>query len=175
MRLIDADALLSHLNDYALTEAPIYGRDHKTAVYEAIQNCMKAVEEAKTWTPGGFSGAKKNGKESSEKEWHWNSDMTGKTKGYKGFLMISCKECGHVNTFCSKNKISQYKCPECGKRTTLKDLRLLWANCECGKISRYFTNIEDPVTEVNCVDCGMPVAVTWNAKKACYQTIREKW
>lgn len=50
MRLIDADALIIHLNDYALTESPVYGRDQNTAVYEAIQNCMKAVEETKTWT-----------------------------------------------------------------------------------------------------------------------------
>ena len=48
MRLIDADALISHLNDYALQEAPIYGRHQNDSSYDAIQNCIKAVEECKS-------------------------------------------------------------------------------------------------------------------------------
>ena len=53
MRLIDADKLILHLNDYALTEAPD-GRESagerriSSAVYSAIQCCMKAVEEQPT-------------------------------------------------------------------------------------------------------------------------------
>ena len=53
MRLIDADALILHLNDYALTESP---NDNETTeerrtsemVYRVIQNCIKAVEEQPT-------------------------------------------------------------------------------------------------------------------------------
>lgn len=54
--------------------------------------------------------------------------MTDKPKGYKGFLMIRCKGCGHVSTFCSKYELNWYKCQECGEKTILEDLRLLWAN-----------------------------------------------
>lgn len=58
MRLIDADKLILHLNDYALTEAPD-GRESagerriSKAIYNAIQNCIKAVEEQMTagWIP----------------------------------------------------------------------------------------------------------------------------
>lgn len=53
MRLIDADKLMLHLNDYALQESPSNvesADDRKISreVYFAIQNCMKAVEEQPT-------------------------------------------------------------------------------------------------------------------------------
>lgn len=49
-RLIDADKLILHLNDYALQEAP-FGRndsENQKEIYETIQECMKAVEEQPT-------------------------------------------------------------------------------------------------------------------------------
>lgn len=101
-------------------------------------------------------------------------DMTDKPKGYKGFLMIRCKGCGHTRAFYSKYELNWYKCQECGEKTILEDLRLLRANCECGQRAYYYTNVDDPVTEANCLVCGAPVAVEWNAKKKCYQTIKEK-
>ena len=53
MRLIDADKLILHLNDYALLESPsnvesAEDRKISRAVYSAIQNCMKTVEEQPT-------------------------------------------------------------------------------------------------------------------------------
>ena len=53
MRLIDADKLILHLNDYALQESPSNvesAEDRKISreVYFAIQNCMKAVEAQPT-------------------------------------------------------------------------------------------------------------------------------
>lgn len=53
MRLIDADKLILHLNDYSLTEAPderesAGERRISSAVYSIIQNCMKAVDEQPT-------------------------------------------------------------------------------------------------------------------------------
>lgn len=50
MRLIDADALLLHLADYQLQESPDWGANgygNKDA-YEAITECIRAVEEATT-------------------------------------------------------------------------------------------------------------------------------
>lgn len=46
-RLIDADKLILHLNDYALQEAPFGHNDgeHQKEIYETIQECIKAVEE----------------------------------------------------------------------------------------------------------------------------------
>lgn len=46
MRLIDADELILHLNDYALQEAPFRGESADT--YNAIENCIKAAEEQPT-------------------------------------------------------------------------------------------------------------------------------
>ena len=46
MRLIDADELILHLNDYALQEAPF--RWESADTYNAIENCIKAVEEQPT-------------------------------------------------------------------------------------------------------------------------------
>lgn len=49
-RLIDADKLILHLNDYALQEAPFGHNDgeHQKDIYETIQECIKAVEEQPT-------------------------------------------------------------------------------------------------------------------------------
>lgn len=49
-RLIDADKLILHLNDYALQEASFGYNDSKCQkeIYETIQECMKAVEEQPT-------------------------------------------------------------------------------------------------------------------------------
>jgi len=52
MRLIDADKLLVHLNDCALSASPGSGSLRELmlarAEYNAIQNCMNAVEEQPT-------------------------------------------------------------------------------------------------------------------------------
>lgn len=50
MRLIDADKLILHLNDYTLQEAPFGHNDSKNQeeIYDTIQECMKAVEEQPT-------------------------------------------------------------------------------------------------------------------------------
>lgn len=47
MRLIDADELILHLNDYALQEAP-FERGNTEEVYHAIENCIEAIEEQPT-------------------------------------------------------------------------------------------------------------------------------
>lgn len=48
MRLIDADKLLLHLADYQLQESPGWGANGcgNADAYEAITNCIKAIEEA---------------------------------------------------------------------------------------------------------------------------------
>lgn len=47
MRLIDADKLILHLNDYALQVAPF--RDlESTYKYNTVQECIKAVKEQPT-------------------------------------------------------------------------------------------------------------------------------
>lgn len=53
MRLIDADKLILHLNDYALQESPSNvesagDRRASRVVYKAITNCIRGVDEQPT-------------------------------------------------------------------------------------------------------------------------------
>ena len=101
-----------------------------------------------------------------------NKNMTQEPRGYTGFLHIRCEHCGKTKTFCTKHQLSYYGCKECGKKTDLKDLKLAFINCECGGRIRYFTNETAELIELNCINCGMPVALKYNAKKKLYETIR---
>ena len=93
-------------------------------------------------------------------------------RGYSGFLHIHCEHCGKIKTFCTKHQLSYYNCKECGEKTELKDLKLAFINCECGSRLKYFTNETAELIELNCINCGMPVALKYNAKKKLYETIR---
>jgi hypothetical protein len=56
MKLIDADKLILHLNDFALQESPdercpdvvkeYTAKDMQTMIYRTIRDCISAVEEA---------------------------------------------------------------------------------------------------------------------------------
>lgn len=93
-------------------------------------------------------------------------------RGYSGFLHIHCEHCGKTKTFCTKYQLSHYSCKECGEKTELKDLKLAFINCECSSRLKYFTNETADLIELNCINCGMPVALKYNAKKNLYETIR---
>lgn len=90
---------------------------------------------------------------------------------YKGFLLIRCMDCGSVHAFCTKEPISSYYCRECGSRTPLDNMHRLRLFCECGNRSTYWTNLTDDVMDVNCIQCGAPVAMEWNGKAGQYKTI----
>ncbi len=105
----------------------------------------------------------------SEKD---NKGQEQEPRGYAGFLHIRCGHCGKTKTFCAKHQLSYYGCKECGKKTDLKNLKLAFINCECGGTARYFTNETAELIELNCINCGMPVALKYNAKKKLYETIR---
>lgn len=98
--------------------------------------------------------------------------LTRELRGYTGFLHIRCEHCGKTKTFCTKHRLSHYSCKECGEKTELKDLKLAFINCECSSRLKYFTNETADLIELNCINCGMPVALKYNAKKNLYETIR---
>lgn len=93
------------------------------------------------------------------------------SSGYGGFLYIKCPVCGKVKGFCAKTRINNFRC-DCGSVTRLENLVPLYMNCECGRNSRYLTNMGEPVFDIVCYDCGNPVPVEWNSKKKQYETIR---
>lgn len=80
--------------------------------------------------------------------------LARESRGYSGFLHIHCEHCGKTKTFCTKYQLSYYSCKECGSRL------------------KYFTNETADLIELNCINCGMPVALKYNAKKKLYETIR---
>lgn len=93
---------------------------------------------------------------------------------YKGFLYIRCPECGTVKGFCTKELQEGCHCFECGADIPFtEELVPLYVNCQCGRYFRYMTNMSDEVFDINCIDCGSPVAVQYNAKKKIYETIQE--
>lgn len=91
--------------------------------------------------------------------------------GYGGFLYIKCPDCGNIRGFCAKARLSNFRC-DCGSVTRLENLVPLFLRCECGRNARYLTNMEEPVFDIVCYDCGNPVPVAWNSKKKQYETIR---
>ena len=50
----------------------------------------------------------------------------------------------------------------------------LYMKCECGRQARYLTNMTETEFDVDCYDCGAPVAVEWNEKKWMYETMKEE-
>lgn len=94
---------------------------------------------------------------------------------YSGFMHIKCPECGAVKSFCMKQAADHYHCDSCKARSEFGDHMVpLWVHCECGGRHRYTTNRDDKSFDIECLDCGAPVAVEWNDKKKVYATIREK-
>lgn len=94
---------------------------------------------------------------------------------YKGFLYMKCPECSDITGFCSKKEVQGYHCFECGADIPFTDkLVPLYINCQCGRGFKYMTNITDNMFDINCIECGSPVAVQYNAKKKLYETIREE-
>ncbi|MBS4981933.1 MAG: hypothetical protein KHZ72_11435 [Lachnospiraceae bacterium] len=94
-------------------------------------------------------------------------------KRYKGFLHLECPNCGTIKSFNSAKEIKGYHCFECGEDMIFEEeLKPLYVNCECGNSYRYMTNIKEQIFDIDCLNCGSPVAVKWNEKKLVYETIR---
>lgn len=90
---------------------------------------------------------------------------------YGGFLHLKCSGCGATKTFCAKKPMSVYHCYDCGVDTDLtNNMTPVYANCECGKRSRYMTNVTEWGFDLTCVVCGAPVAVEYRPGINQYQT-----
>ena len=81
----------------------------------------------------------------------------------------------HSGTPVIKDKIGieTYHCSECGAETPFsEELKPLYVNCECGEKYKYMTNMTEEIFDIQCIECGNPVAVKWNEKKQIYETVR---
>lgn len=92
---------------------------------------------------------------------------------YRGFMYIKCCKCGKEEGFMPRQGREYYRCDSCGSNTEFKKpLVPMYVNCECGSRFKYMTNMEGKRFDINCFDCGAPVAVEWNEKRKQYETIR---
>ena len=94
--------------------------------------------------------------------------------GYKGFMYIECPHCKTVKGFNSKEVRNTYICGECGNKFDFEEeLKHLNIKCQCGSSFHYMTNMKENMFDINCINCGNPVAVSWNEKKKVYDVIGE--
>jgi len=98
-----------------------------------------------------------------------------KGKTFKGFVHIECEHCGEIISTCLKHGQRYFECKKCGQPTkmTTDNMRKVDLRCQCGNVSYYHTNRIDGMFEIDCINCGTPVAVEWNRKKKGYVTIGE--
>ena len=89
---------------------------------------------------------------------------------YKGFILAKCESCGKVKGVCFREPQKDYICAECGKKTTLHDLKPAYLHCSCGKDFHYKTNITDSTFEHACMGCGKPVELIINKTRTAYVT-----
>lgn len=90
---------------------------------------------------------------------------------YKGFLYIECPDCHETHGFHSKYDMTYYRCKSCGHKSDLPALVPLYVKCQCGRSFAYQTNKTEPLFDINCLECGCPVPVEYNAKAESYKTI----
>lgn len=138
----------------------------KAAVREPVNPVVPLEEEYQPEPKAVMPVPKKEEKEAEE--------LPSETVKYRGFLYIKCPKCGNIKGFYMKKESDHYHCDACGARTEFeKPLSLLWVHCECGGSFKYMTNMTEPMFDINCLECGAPVAVKWNGNKHLYETIRE--
>lgn len=91
---------------------------------------------------------------------------------YRGFLLIQCEHCGQRKSFNANSPIDTFRCEKCHQYTPLRNLTPVFAECECGKHWKYRTNETADLLEINCLECGSPISLAFNARKKVYATIR---
>lgn len=94
-------------------------------------------------------------------------------EGYAGFLYIKCPECGNAKGFCAKKPTKIHICKECGSKTELKNLKPMYAHCECGRDSKYYTNMDEEHFKCKCIDCGDEINIQINTRNTAYVTKRK--
>lgn len=99
---------------------------------------------------------------------HTNKMEKSTIKSWKGFVYIRCEACHHEAAICLRSPTTEYRCRDCGHLMILPKAYRAYTQCECGKTSRYLTNITDYAFDIPCVVCGAPQAVTYDPGKDCY-------
>ena len=153
----------------------IFGLGGGTAVHEPVQEPLiesmpEPVQEKIPEQDIADQEPEEEVESETDQEQELSAAFTEPSTGYGGFLYIKCPECGEIKGFCAKVRIHNFRCG-CGSVTRLEHLVPLYMNCECGRKSRYLTNMTESMFDMTCYDCGSPVAITWNDNKKQYETM----
>ena len=93
---------------------------------------------------------------------------------YKGFLLIECEECGHVEGYMQHNETFVSRCKECGEDTLLEKLKPVYMVCKCGQTYKYLTNITRKTFTYTCKQCGADVDLMLEAGDRYFITMGQK-
>lgn len=96
------------------------------------------------------------------------------SKGYTGILHLRCDYCGSVKTFCPTSPIDQFVCPNCNRRTLLKDLFRGEYLCSCGRKTYFKTNIEKESFDIRCGSCDSLITMYWDQIEGLYVNFSEE-
>lgn len=103
-------------------------------------------------------------------EEHMENTRHTEKHGYTGFLLIRCEHCGEVRGFCAKKPIETYFCNHCKGKTVLRDIKLMYQECECGGSFKYRTNLTEKYVANKCLHCGRLVEMRLNGRGTTYVT-----
>ena len=97
----------------------------------------------------------------------------GRSRYYRGFLLIRCEECGELRGFCARTPTDNCRCKHCGHETPLYDLRPAIIEHSCGGEYHYRTNVEDPAGfKFPCLGCGEMVTLEYDPRSDQYVTAK---
>ncbi len=89
--------------------------------------------------------------------------------GHRGFLILTCEECGRTHTINAREPVKNTVCKTCGHVTELKELAAVEMCCpDCGKTWTYKTNSEQAEVKTRCIQCGTPMESEWDSKTRRY-------
>lgn len=89
--------------------------------------------------------------------------------GYKGFLLIACRDCGKVTAYNSRFETRAFTCRECASVTPLEGLAEAAMKCgACGAEWHYKTNCTGAEVYCRCVGCGAELRARWHKKLRKY-------
>lgn len=89
--------------------------------------------------------------------------------GYKGFLILTCAECGRTYTVNAREAVQETMCKACGHVTELTEMAAVEMCCpDCGKTWKYRTNSEQAEVTACCIQCGTQMVSEWNSKLRRY-------
>lgn len=142
-------------------------RNEPLTIEMVLEAEKKYSEYGKTYHPIDYDAAYKMAEELAE-----NAERKRK-KSFKGFVSIECEHCGTITNTCLKNWQTNFTCNSCKEKTPMTEdnMRKAVAFCKCGTEIHYHTNRADGMFDIECINCGNPVAVEWNNKKKCYVTM----